>query len=107
MVVLSLLHSPELLSSVTKAIWLLYPLSVANALMIVYCGYRLIKNKEEAIHCMERMPNWMERLMDRMPDWTHRWVNHTSMRVMMIGMDVMLALMCVQFGMDVYMGKGA
>ncbi len=34
------------------------------------------------------------------PAWMHRWVNHNSMRIMMIAMDIMLIWMCVEFGLS-------
>lgn len=89
--------SPELALALDDVIWLKKVLFAASFITMVYCVYRLIRNKQLAIWCMNRMPNWMMDWMDRMPSWMNRWMSHTSMRVMMIGMDVMVAWMCVEY----------
>jgi hypothetical protein len=88
MIILSVLSSsPSMMEAMSEMIWLKRTMLIANLITIIFCIYRLIKNKQMAIWCMDRMPTWM-----------NRWMNHNSMRIMMIGMDVMLVWMCVEFG---------
>jgi hypothetical protein len=99
MIILSVLSSsPSMMEAMSGMIWLKRTMLIANIITIIFCIYRLIKNKQMAIWCMDHMPAWMYRLMDHMPTWMNRWMNHNSMRIMMIGMDVMLVWMCVEFG---------
>lgn len=95
-----LLTSPGMMETVFEMIWLKRSMLVANFITLLFCVYCLIRNKPLANWWMDRMPAWMHRSMDRMPTWMYRWVNHNSMRIMMIAMDIMLIWMCVEFGLS-------
>jgi hypothetical protein len=92
-----LLMSADWMQAVSGVIWLKVALSVANAVTFMFCIYCLLYNKQLANWWMEHMPAWMMRMMENTPDWMTRWASHKAMRIMMITMDIMLALICVQF----------
>jgi uncharacterized membrane protein len=100
MIILSVLSSsPNMMVAMSGMIWLKRAMLIANFITFIYCIYRLIKNKQMTNWCMNHMPTWMDRWLDHMPTWVYRW-SHNSMRIMMIGMDLMLAWMCVEFGLS-------
>jgi len=89
--------TPSWQEALSDSIFLQSTLMTVNLMILLFCVYALIRNKQLADWFMERMPEWMWDAMDRMPAWTTRWLTHKSMRIMMVLMDIMLAWMCVDF----------
>jgi len=90
-------YTPSWQQALADSILLQSTLMTVNLVILLFCVYALIRNKQLADWFMERMPEWMWDAMDRMPAWTNRWMTHKSMRIMMVLMDIMLAWMCVEF----------
>lgn len=97
MAILSVLALPHIMAAAAQIAWFKWSMLIASLVMFIYCIYRLIKNEQMAIRCMNRMPEWFHNGMDRLPAWTRHLMNHNAMRIMMIGMDLMLAWMCAEF----------